>query len=1039
MSSIGHAASSMLTPMSRFHATQNHGLDLAKHAREYNNIQLSLRSVVGITTNSVNTFDVLPEHHTFVCCAGSAAVLSRVDEHLNITQKLFKAKPNASPVNASTSFYNPATPPSTPGKSRHGSPLKDGGYGIVYSGLSDYPPDSPGQGKANYRSRETSCVSLSRGGNLMAVGETGYNPRVLIFSTASDRPSDVPLSILSDHSFGVSSVAFSHDSRWLCTLGNNHDGFILIYSLNAKTGSAKLHSSNKCSNVHHVSWMGHSVVSIGIRHVKVWRTPVSPSKRTELDNNGIGPPGSPAPKAFAGRSCLLGPLMDATFTSVAAISDCRAIICTAQGDICLLDDSDRTQRLDRIAQVDFGILCVIFDHAYGLVWIGGRAGTTRSLHVETLIKPTIPMVPPITTPPFSSTSSEKAPDTMAIGLVRGRVITVDSHRIIDIQGIADSGRASGFGCDSKRLPAHESAVLGVSSLLPKSRVDGPDFLTFSVRGTVLFWLLDGTCTGSMKIPLGQPTYLEDGDTNDLKIVIPLGPDEHLLSGDTEGVLRLIDRSADTEAAIQAHSGHINGIAVANTEGSTIVATCGRDRTLQLFQKHESQLELFQTLDDHAAAVGDVKFLDGATLLSISSDRTVVVRKIAHGEGHSVAFLPVRVITLKASPVSLTAVPTEPNVVLISTLDRQILRYSVCSGRLLHSFKASDPTSGDSVLMSSLEVHELDDTATASRILLGVSSTDKSIRIHEYDSGAMLTREYGQNTVSAIKLLKRSVEGESPRNHLVSCGLDGTVMTWDLSCSPPKQSGSHDTPNGEKSPSRQLPPSAQPPRRILSKAEISDFQRSFASEGDTVTPIRRPSPSRVRRKTSRYTLAAVPKVVAPALPYPASASLSPLNRRTQRQPSQGHSSTPSSQQRTVTSRSKLPSLDNRRRSKSAANLNDLNDLGKQMCMSLHAFRNRITSSSVAKLEQGTLQALANELNLTIRALNDKTSSKYVGGDATGADVLDVYLAKMIDERLAMRLKSEEIAFGDGPQTEAKDLEGLVDANAGGQERAQDLER
>ena len=157
--------------MSRFHATQNHGLDLAKHAREYNNIQLSLRSVVGITTNSVNTFDALPEHHTFVCCAGSAAVLSRVDEHLNITQKLFKAKPNASPVNASTSFYNPATPPSTPGKSRHGSPLKDGGYGIVYSGLSDYPPDSPGQGKANYRSRETSCVSLSRGGNLMAVGE----------------------------------------------------------------------------------------------------------------------------------------------------------------------------------------------------------------------------------------------------------------------------------------------------------------------------------------------------------------------------------------------------------------------------------------------------------------------------------------------------------------------------------------------------------------------------------------------------------------------------------------------------------------------------------------------------------------------------------------------------------------------------------------------------------------------------------------------------------------------------------------------------
>lgn len=353
---------------------------------------------------------------------------------------------------------------------------------------------------------------------------------MLIFSTASDSPSDVPLSILGDHSFGISSVAFSHDSRWLCTLGNNYDGFILIYSINAKTGSARLHSSNKCSNVHRVTWLGHSVVSIGIRHAKVWRIPL------ELDNNGIGPHGSLTPKAFAGRNCVLGPLMDATFTSVAAISDCKAILCTAQGDICLLDDSHRTQRLERVAQVDFGILCVVFDHMYGLVWIGGRQGTMRSLHLDTLIKPTIPTVPHGTTLPFSSTSSDMVPDIMAIGLVRGRVITIDSHRIIEIQGAADTERASGVS-DSKRLPAHESAVLGVSSLLPKSRVDGPDFLTFSARGTVLFWLLDGTCTGSMKIPLEQPVYPEDGDTNDLKIVVPLGSDEHLLSGDKIGVLR----------------------------------------------------------------------------------------------------------------------------------------------------------------------------------------------------------------------------------------------------------------------------------------------------------------------------------------------------------------------------------------------------------------------------------------------------------------------------------------------------------------------
>lgn len=171
MSSIGHAAGSMLTPLSRFHAIQAPSRYSTKQTQEYYSLQLSLKSVVGTTTNSVNAFDTLPEHHIFACCAGSAAVLSLVDGHLNITQRLFRVGPNALPINATPSFYNPATPPSTLAKSRHGSPLKDRAHGITYNGSQDHSPNSPIQGRANNRSRETSCVSLSHGGNLMAVGE----------------------------------------------------------------------------------------------------------------------------------------------------------------------------------------------------------------------------------------------------------------------------------------------------------------------------------------------------------------------------------------------------------------------------------------------------------------------------------------------------------------------------------------------------------------------------------------------------------------------------------------------------------------------------------------------------------------------------------------------------------------------------------------------------------------------------------------------------------------------------------------------------
>lgn len=160
MNSIGHAAS---TPLSRFNASQSPNLTSTKQARDSYNLRLSLSNVVGITTNSVNAFDALPEHNTFVCCAGTAAVLSRVNENLQITQRVFRLRPNVSATNATPSFYNVATPPSALGKSRHGSPFKNAGFGVTHNGLVDYPPTSPSQGRANIWSRETSCVSLSRG------------------------------------------------------------------------------------------------------------------------------------------------------------------------------------------------------------------------------------------------------------------------------------------------------------------------------------------------------------------------------------------------------------------------------------------------------------------------------------------------------------------------------------------------------------------------------------------------------------------------------------------------------------------------------------------------------------------------------------------------------------------------------------------------------------------------------------------------------------------------------------------------------------
>ena len=501
--------------------------------------------------------------------------------------------------------------------------------------------------------------------------------------------------------------------------------------------------------------------------------------------------------------------------------------------------------------------------------------------------------------------------------------------------------------------------------------------------------------------------------------------------------RLVDRSSVEITTVQAHNGDINSLDITKTDNVTLVASCGRDRTLQLYRKDNIALSLLQTLDDHAAVVGDLRFFNGpSTLLSISSDRTVIVRKLASSENGSLAYITVRVVNLKASPISFTSIPTEPNSVMVSTMDRQIQRYDISSGRLLHSFKASDPRSGDSVIMNSLVVHKCDE-ASGSRLLLGVSSTDKSLRVHDYDSGSLLTREYGQTAVSAIELIEEPTGNHLPHKSLISCGLDGTIMIWGLSSHPRRNSGSDATSNAANevdSPPKTTTAPSQPLRRILSKAEISDFQRFLESDGDTVSPkSRAPSPSRIRRKTSRFSLAATPKLPAPSLPNGSNAPVYPSGRFDRRS-SQEHSPTGPSAN---TKRPKRPSLNDRRRSKSTANLNDLNDSAEQQCKTLQTLRKRIASSAAEKLNLGTARELENELKLTLSVLSERNRTNYVGSETMAGDLLDVYLAKMIDERLALKEKSEEKIIAEPGLDKNRD-DGQINTTVGAQERASELE-
>lgn len=328
-------------------------------------------------------------------------------------------------------------------------------------------------------------------------------------------------------------------------MGNSFDGFLLLYTVNTKTGATKLHSSNKCSNVSSIAWMGDNVITVGPRFVKVWRVEkaptISPSKGIlDLATSATAPPGSPGPKTFSGRNCILGSLLDATFTCIAPVSDLKAILCTSKGDVCLLDDSDKSQRLEKVAQMDFNIQCASFDEKRRLVWVAGKDQKTKALSLESLLSSNSPArtleVSINSTLPLSCNPTD-ATYLQAIGSVRDRMVTSDSRKNVRITEVGGEREDYCLGPDTKHLPAHESAVLGVCELLRSPGSDGPQFLTYSAKGTVLFWLLDGTCYDRMDITLDQTQGLDAGDRNELKVVVASDVDELLYSGDKSGVLR----------------------------------------------------------------------------------------------------------------------------------------------------------------------------------------------------------------------------------------------------------------------------------------------------------------------------------------------------------------------------------------------------------------------------------------------------------------------------------------------------------------------
>lgn len=938
-----------------------------------------------------------------------------VDVHGDrFTQRFYRARPTAVPVyGTSPVLHSPSTPNSTPkandGRNRAS---RDSPRDSLY-GSGDWA-DSPSSKTWTSRERikAATCLALSRCGRFLAVGETGYAPRVLIYSL-QDSSSDTPLVSISEHTFGVRAVAWSPDTKYLASLGSANDGFLYLWKIDSRTGAAKLCQQNRCTSyVRGMVWIGNNLITLGVRHIKVWKVEDEGPRISPTKSSFPGDLKYPQPltqKALPGRNILLGPLLEATFSCAVAIDDKQAVICSETGDICLLDEQ---MKLTKVYEIGFYVNCVTLRQES--VYVSGKGGQFAVLSLEAILNgaedPVVKLI-------------DESNGILAMGFLADKLVTIDNKHSIDIWGPDYIPSQSDSEVSRIPLPGHGEAIIGIGALCGQSST-GASFYTWSGSGRVNLWDADGMVKASFSVPIEQlDTGDEPAPLNELVIVRATKCGKQFVAGDKLGVLRIIDgTSFECFMEIKAHSSDCQDITLYEDDNKVLMASCGRDRTAQLFHKAgDDHFEHFQTLE-FTARVVQVLIPSDDKIITCSLDRTLQVHDLVAkaGEPGVMAAIPLRVISLKASPSSM-AMSSDEKSIYVSLLDRSICHFDIETGRLANSFKCIDEAGMDSVVVDSLIYGQI--AAHDTSFLLGLSNTDKSVRLYDSQTGAFLDREWGHTeAINGVVLLE---DGEL-RRKIVSVGSDGTIMMWALDLQEAVLGSANRDPSPEKSGSFVNRP---PLRRVLSKAELAEFQRP-----SPLPSGRRSPPRTLQRRVSRYNLSSAAATRTPVSMMPGSplvAEGTPSRRPSEGGQSGGSRSPPESPKgrARITRRPSLPVLNTTPsaptssilKKKSASNLRASYGFGsltmatEQTCRQLRAYRKKLASTD--PISQDVLAELDGELRLTAAALGDRairTRSTREAGRAKAVSetmlsgLLDQYserLVSMLDEKLRLRLDDD----------------------------------
>jgi WD40 repeat protein len=166
-------------------------------------------------------------------------------------------------------------------------------------------------------SRPIQCVAYSCSGAVIAAGEGGHNPSVLVWDVASAALK----ARLNAHKAALAVVCFSPDEQLLVSCGERIDGAIVLWDWRTQMRLAMTRVSIGVSDLIFIG--ANFFLTVGPKHAKTWSVPPTRTTRTHaLDGKIYGP----------------AQLREANIVS-AEFDECsgRLMLCKSCGSVCIMN------------------------------------------------------------------------------------------------------------------------------------------------------------------------------------------------------------------------------------------------------------------------------------------------------------------------------------------------------------------------------------------------------------------------------------------------------------------------------------------------------------------------------------------------------------------------------------------------------------------------------------------------------------------------------------------------------------------------------